>query len=194
MVRAGIVDFVSPGTVREGDNTGRMKNSAYDKALKLIARRDHFRGELVEKLRRKGFVDADIELAMERLQELDLLDDEALAQRFVEYRSVDRGWGPRRLTNELRRRGVDSHLAERVSSLDDELHRRALETAVRKVEVRAKQGWWRLPERRARLVSSLIGRGFSTDVAYGAIARLASERESSDHEIHDQPGDPGRLS
>ena len=171
-----------------------MKNPAYDKALKLIARRDHFRAELVEKLRRKGFEDDNIDQALERLDELDLLDDEGLAKSFVEYRSVDRGWGPHRLANELRRRGVDGHLAERVSQLDDESHDRALETAVRRVEVRAKRGWWRLPERRARLVSSLIARGFTTDVAYGAIIRLATERESSDDEIHDQPGDPGRLS
>ena len=171
-----------------------MKNPAYDKALKLIARRDHFRVELAEKLRHKGFDDDDIEQALERLAELDLLDDARLAGRFVEFRSVDRGWGERRLVNELRKRGVDGHLAERVSRLDGELHDRALETALRRVEVRAKPGWWRLPERRARLVSSLIARGFTTDVAYGAIARLATERESSDHEIHDQPGDPGRLS
>ena len=171
-----------------------MKNSAYDKALKLIARRDHFRAELVEKLRRKGFDDADISKALERLDELDLLDDERLAERFFEFRSVDRGWGSRRLTMELRRRGVDGHLAERVSRLDDDLHDRALETAVRRVEVHAKHGWWRLPERRARLISSLIARGFAADVAHGAISRLANERESSDDEIHDQSGDPGRFS
>ncbi len=171
-----------------------MKNPAYDKALKLIARRDHFRAELVEKLRRKGFDDDDIERAVDRLVELDLLDDERLAGRFVEFRAVDRGWGERRLANELRKRGVDGDLAERVSRLGDELHDHALKTALRRVEVRAKPGWWRLPERRARLVSSLIARGFSTDVAYGAVARLATERESSEYEVHDQPGDPGRLS
>ncbi len=44
-----------------------MKNPAYDKALKLIARRDHFRAELVEKLRRKGFDGDDIEQALDRL-------------------------------------------------------------------------------------------------------------------------------
>ncbi len=171
-----------------------MKNPAFDKALKLLARRDHFRAELVEKLRRKGFESDDIERALERLAEIGLLDDEALAERFVEFRSVDRGWGPRRLVLELRRRGVDGDLAERVSILGEELHGRALETAVRKVEVRAKPGWWRLPERRARLVSSLIACGFTADIAYRAVTRLATERESSDHEIDDQLGDPGRLS
>ena len=171
-----------------------MDNPAYDKALKLIARRDHFRAELAEKLRRKGFEDSDIDGALERLDQLRLIDDEDLASRFVEFRSVDRGWGPRRLTAELRRRGVDRDLAERVSRIDDELHDRALETAVRRVVARARDGWWRLPEGRARLVKSLIGRGFATDAAYAAITRLAAERENIEHESDDQPGDPGRLS
>jgi len=171
-----------------------VKNPAYDRALKLLTRRDHFRAELVEKLRRKGFEADDIDRAVERLDELRLLDDAALAGRFVEFRSVDRGWGPIRLTTELRRRGVDPDLAESAARIGGELHDRALETALRKVEVRARSGWWRLPEGRARLVKSLIARGFTTDVAYRAVGRLADERESSDHGIHDQLGDPGRVS
>lgn len=171
-----------------------MKNPAYDKALKLISRRDHFRAELVEKLRRKGFDETEIDSAVKRLDELGLVNDEALAERFVEFRSVDRGWGPRRLRLELRKRGVDDAVADRASDLEAELHDRALETALRRVLVRAKDGWWALPEGRARLVKSLIGRGFSADVAFAAVARLASERESTDHETNDQPGDPGRFS
>jgi regulatory protein len=171
-----------------------LDHPAYDTALKLLARRDHFRAELREKLCRKDFERAEIETALERLDELGLLDDEALAVRFVEFRSVDRGWGPRRLVAELRRRGVDAGLADRVAVIDDETHDRALATAVRRVERRAKQGWWRLPERRARLVQSLVGRGFSTDTAHRAIAELAAERETTDHETDDQPGDPGRFS
>ena len=84
--------------------------------------------------------------------------------------------------------GLDREKAQRL--YDSE--RRAL-AAVRRVLVRAKDGWWRLPERRARLVKSLIARGFTTDVAFGAIGRAADERERSDDEIHDQPGDSGRF-
>jgi regulatory protein len=171
-----------------------MKNPAYDKALKLIARRDHFSAELVAKLRRKGYGIDNIDDALARLTELDLLDDGRLARRFVEFRSVDRGWGPLRLVAELRRRGVGRELAEQASQLDDELHERALATALRRVEAQSRHGWWRVPDGRARLIKSLIARGFTTDVACRAIGRLADARESSDDEIDDQPGHPGRLS
>jgi len=171
-----------------------VDNPAYDKALKLLGRRDHFRAELAKKLRDKGFEDDDIEQALERLVELDLVDDRRLAGRFAELRAVDRGWGPRRVEIELRRRGVERHLAERASRLEDEILDRALETALRRVAARAREGWWRLPEGRVRLIKSLIGRGFATDVASAAITQLAADKGSSDHEIDDQSGDPGRLS
>jgi regulatory protein len=171
-----------------------MTNPAYDKALKLLARRDHFRAELADKLRTRGFDADDVEAALDRLAGLGLLDDERLARRFAELRAVDRGWGPRRLELELRARGVDRDLAERAARLDDELRRRALAVASRKVAARARDSWWRLPERRARLISSLIGRGFDTDEAMAAVGRLAAELENNSHESDDQLGDPGHLS
>ncbi len=171
-----------------------MGNPAYDKALQLLARRDHFRVELEEKLRRKGFGDDEIASAVGRLDELGLLDDEALARRFVEFRAADRGWGPRRLVAELERRGVGHDLAVGAARIDDELNERALAVALRRASVLAKPGWWRLPERRARLISSLIGRGFAADAARAAVDRLAAERETAENEAPDQPGDPGRLS
>jgi regulatory protein len=170
-----------------------MGNPAYDKALKLLARRDHFRAELAEKLRTRGFSEDDIEAALDRLAGLGLVDDQRLAGRFAELRAVDRGWGPRRLELELRKRGVDRHLAERAAHLRDELHRRALATAVRKVAARAPDGWWRLFQRRERLISSLTGRGFDVDEAIAAVGALAAELESDAHETHDELGDPGQL-
>jgi regulatory protein len=171
-----------------------MTNPTYDTALKLLARRDHFRAELADKLRTRGHSEDDVEAVLDRLADLGLLDDERLASRFAELRAVDRGWGPRRLELELRKRGVDRHLAERAARLDDGLHRRALETAVRRVAAHARDGWWRLSERRGRLISSVIGRGFDADEAVAAVSRLATDLESSTDEDHDQLGDPGHLS
>jgi regulatory protein len=171
-----------------------LDNPAYDKALKFLARRDHFRAELAEKLHRKGFEAGDVNEAIDRLVELDVINDERLASRFAELRSVSSGWGPARLVMELRKRGVDRPLAERASRLEPGLHDRALATAVRRVAARAKPGWWRVSERCVRLVSSLIGRGFEADVAHAAVRELAAEMENSTDETHDQLGDPGHLS
>ena len=163
----------------------RVKKSAYQTALDLLSRRDHFRRELVEKLRKRDLPADEIEDSIARCEELDLLNDERVAHRFVEVRAADRGWGPHRLAAELRQRGLPADDADRLSDLSEELAADAMRTALRKIEVRAPTGWWRDGQRRARMVSSLITRGFEAEVAIAAIDDLAASRETN-HALDDQ--------
>ena len=171
-----------------------MANPAYSAALRMLGRRDHFRVELQNKLLRKGFGEAEIRSAVDRCSELGLLDDSNLARRFVELRAATRGWGPRRLELELAKRGVDRTLAAEASRLDSASLGEALATALRRTELRSREGWWRLPERRARMVSSLIARGFEAADAIAAVSELATTRERENHASDDQQGDPIGLS
>jgi regulatory protein len=164
----------------------RRNRSAYQTALDLLSRRDHFRRELAEKLRTRDFPANEIEDAVARCRELDLLNDERVAQRFVEVRAADRGWGPHRLAAELRHRGLSSDDADRLSELSEELAVSAMRTALRKLEVRAPAEWWRDGQRRARMVSSLITRGFEAEVAIAAVDVLAASRENQKHALDDQ--------
>ncbi|MFV2071975.1 MAG: regulatory protein RecX [Thermoanaerobaculales bacterium] len=170
------------------------ERSAYQKALDLLSRRDHFRRELEIKLQRKGYSGSEIEGALDRCRELRLLDDEKVAERFVEVRATSRGWGPRRIAAELERRGVEPALAERMAKLSPDMVESALSTARRRLEVRMPDGWWRDGQRRARMVSSLIGRGFAADHAIAAVAAYAADREREDHAPDEQPPDPIDLS
>jgi len=163
----------------------KKKRSAYQTALDLLSRRDHFRRELVEKLRTRDFPAGEIEDAIARCEELDLLNDERIAERFVEVRAADRGWGPHRLAAELRQRGMTADDADRLSDLPEELAGDAMRTALRKIEVRAPAGWWRDGQRRARMVSSLITRGFEAEIAIAAVDDLAASREIN-HALDDQ--------
>jgi regulatory protein len=163
-----------------------MADEAYAAALKMLSRRDYFLGELSDRLGRKGFQSGEIERALERCRELGLLDDDRLAYRFVELRAATRGWGPRRLEAELRHRGVGEELASAASRIDPETLAEALQTALRRAEIRAPEGWWRLPERRARMISSLIARGFEATDAISAVDKLTAVREKTDHALDDQ--------
>jgi regulatory protein len=163
-----------------------VADSAYQAALKILSRRDYFRDELAERLARKGFQPEEIEGALDRCSEIDLLDDDRVARRFVELRAATRGWGPRRLEAELRKRGVGEELASTASRIDPETVAEALQTALRRAELRAQEGWWRLPERRARMVSSLIARGFEASDAISAVDELVAVRERTDRLPGDQ--------
>jgi len=167
-----------------------MSDGAYQAALRTLARRGHFRVELEGKLRQRGFASAEVDAALARCAALGLIDDGGLARRFAEVRATENGWGPRRIEAELRRRGVDRGTAGEASRLDRGRLRAALTTALRRAELRAPAGWWRLPERRARMVSSLLARGFEADDAIAAVSELAASRENDDHALDDQSGDP----
>jgi regulatory protein len=163
-----------------------LSDSAYQAALKILSRRDYFRRELRERLAQKGFENGEIDDAIGRCADNGLVDDERLARRFVELRAVSKGWGSRRLEAELKRRGVDDALASAASRISDEDLRRALESALRRAEVHAPGGWWRLGDRRARMISSLIARGFEASDAIDAVDRLADFREKQHDAIDDQ--------
>jgi regulatory protein len=164
----------------------KRERSTYQIALDLLSRRDHFRRELVEKLQNRNRPAGEIEEAVTRCEELDLINDERVAERFVEVRSRDRGWGPHRLAAELRQRGIAAGDAERIAYLSEKMAADAMRTALRKIEVRAPAGWWRDGQRRARMVSSLITRGFEAEVAIAAVDDLAASRENHKHALDDQ--------
>jgi regulatory protein len=171
-----------------------MSNPAFQAALRLLSHRDYFRQELVARLRRKRFADDLIEQAVARCIELGYLDDMRLTERFVELRAVGRGWGPLRLVAELKRRGVKHETAVAAVGRRGELFAEALQVALRRAEQRAVKGWWALHERQARMISSLIGRGFEADDAIQAVRELAALRENEHDGSENESGDPVSIS
>ncbi len=74
-------------------------------AARLVGRRPMSRRELLQKLGEKGVREGDRESAADWLEELGALDDGSYARTVVWYYS-QRGYGPKRLEQELFRRGV----------------------------------------------------------------------------------------
>lgn len=81
-------------------------------AVRAIEQRPRSIAELRDRLRRKGFEAEAIEQALERLQQLELLDDRDFARRWIENRQIFRPRGPAALRNELRRKGIDAALID----------------------------------------------------------------------------------
>ena len=90
--------------------------SAYDQAVKLLARRTHFRRELEQKLVQRRYPSDEIEEALDRLESRRYLDDEDASRQFVEGRLASGGYGRARLAAELAARGVDCAVARRCST------------------------------------------------------------------------------
>ena len=89
----------------------------YDRALRLLAAR----GRSIRELRRRLSIAKEpehhITAAIEKLQSMGLLDDAEYARQLARSQMVGRGYAPRRLQQELARRGVARDVADRAIDL-----------------------------------------------------------------------------
>ncbi|MBF6647296.1 regulatory protein RecX [Methylobacter sp. BlB1] len=74
--------------------------------LRLLARRDHSRKELLNKLTGRGFDREDVSAVIDELVQQGWQDDQRYAQNYARYR-MQKGYGPVRIEYELRQNGVD---------------------------------------------------------------------------------------
>jgi len=129
-----------------------------ERALRLLARREHSRAELVRKLKAHAQPADDLEALLDDLARRKLLSDE----RYAESRAhvLSRKFGAARIAHELRAKGVNDELAEQA------------EKTARATEVERAQTVWRRKfpagpktrEERAKQMRFLQSRGFSFDV------------------------------
>ena len=92
---------------------------AYSKGLDLLFRRPHGTKELIKKLCEKGHEKESAEKACDRLLELGLLNDEEFAGILANELYERKGYGVKRIKQELAFRGIDREIAENaIESLD----------------------------------------------------------------------------
>lgn len=92
----------------------RPTETAYHKALDLLARRDHFRAEIRAKLVARRFPEGEIEAALDRLEGEGYVDDRRTARQLADSRLNGEPLGRRRLAADLVRRGVASDIVAQV--------------------------------------------------------------------------------
>jgi regulatory protein len=136
----------------------RRESTLRERALRLLARREHSRAELARKLRVHAQPDDDFEALLDDLSRRKFLSDE----RYTEIRThvLSRKFGAARIAQELREKGVSEELAAA-----------ALKSAQATDVKRAREIWRKkfsiapgTREERARQMRFLQARGFSFDV------------------------------
>jgi regulatory protein len=83
--------------------------NALDHALRLLTRREHSAKELNDKLKRKGFGQSEIIEALDSCQQRKLQSDERFVTEYIRSR-VRQGYGPLKIAQELKSKGVDNML------------------------------------------------------------------------------------
>lgn len=100
---------------------------AYSKGLDFLSRRPYGKKELIRKLCEKGHERETAEKACERLEELELLNDEEYARILSEELFERKGYGKKRINQELIYRGIDREIAQNaVDALDNDAVKRII--------------------------------------------------------------------
>ena len=132
---------------------------AMNRALHFLGYRARSRREVRDRLRRYGYGPETVEGVVGRLVELGYLDDKEFARTAT--REKARRYGPRRVSADLRRSGVDAELAQNV--VDEEFAGRSeLEEARSAAARRYNRGGSDAEAR--RVYGFLVRRGYSSDV------------------------------
>lgn len=130
----------------------------YNKAVGLLARREHSQRELKQKLKQRGAAANDIETVLTNLLDRGYQSDARFAASYVRSR-VQSGYGPRRIQGEMAQRGISSALVAQVLDQDEEFWQKQL------MEVWQRRFHGKLPKNQqeyGRQVRFLLQRGFAT--------------------------------
>lgn len=155
---------------------------AYDKAFRAatrrLARRAMSRGMLVRKLKQAEHAPAVIEQVMQRLEELELIDDEAFGKALIRETTLSKAAGPRLLSQKLYAKGLDRQLIDRLvteaTEDDDQQAEGAIAFAKKKVRVMDRLD---MAAKRRRLYGQLARRGFTPDTIRTAMSKALDEDE-----------------
>lgn len=142
------------------------QRSAHDKALALLARREHSRRELATRLERDGYAADEIDAALASLIESNYQSDRRFAEMMVRSR-IRQGYGPQRLRVELRTHDIlDTLIGELLAEAEADWLTQAREQLQRRYGDATPRDY----RERAKQMQFLVRRGFDT-----ATARAATE-------------------
>lgn len=100
--------------------------------MRLLGSREHSRAELARKLRARGHAPWAVDEALDVLVEQSLLSDDRMAEVYVDERQ-GKGFGPLRIRQELRQRGVaDALIESHLSQSSEQWLQRMAEVAKKK--------------------------------------------------------------
>lgn len=156
---------ISDEQLRECIQDSDMKRCK-DKAMWLISYRDHSRRELIDKLK-KDYREESCERAVERLEELGLVDDGRFARRYAADLINLRHLSERGVRQKLYEKGIDRELIDEVLSETEIDEKEQIRTVIEKKYARTLSD----EKGRRRAFNALTRMGFG----YASIKSVLSE-------------------
>ena len=152
----------------------------YDYAVRSLARGSLTVSELRLRLARRAARESSVKEVIERLRSVGYIDDARLAESYAFFRREYEGFGRHRVLRDLRKRGVDSELAQQTVS---STYADADEATLIRQQLKRKigDGYQEKPiEDRKKLLSlyrALVRAGFSSDKIVEALQQISPDSD-----------------
>lgn len=148
---------------------------AKSRALWYLSRSDHSKKALTDKLIKGGFSKESVDLAMMRMEELGLINDETLAIRLNEYFSSQK-MSKKEIYHKLILKGIERELAKDIVFCDDESESEKIKELL-KTKYSSKLD---SEENIKKVYASLVRKGFSFSDIKEALKIYSEELENSE--------------
>ena len=132
---------------------------AQEKALYLLEYRNYSKRELTEKIARTAASREAAQAAAGRMEELGLIDDRRFGEDYARELFSRKGYGARRVAQELRRRGIGQELIQELLAEYEDPERAG--EAIRRVLEKKYPGWREDEKVRRRAFAALQRLGYS---------------------------------
>ena len=150
--------------------------AARERCLTLLSYKSYTRGMLLDRLRREHTEERAALAAVERMEELGLLDDEDYALRCSRDLVRLKGYGPVRVRQELARRRVSRAIIDRaLEQFSPEEFQENLQAHLGKKYARDLAS----PKGKARALNAALRLGYSYEEARAAVSRLTEGEDFS---------------
>lgn len=145
----------------------------YEAALTILDQADHSMGDLCARLERRGYVQPAAQAAVERLQEMHIIDDARYADRIAQAQ-MGKAVGAYAVRRKLRAKRLSEETIEAaMEGFDDAQQEAACRAAAEKLF--RKYGALPAREGRAKLSQALARRGFGWDAIRSVVDALFSD-------------------
>lgn len=173
--------YLYPGkelTQQEIDKLNKITSSKklYEYALNLLSRNHYSEWKMREKLYAKGGDKPDVDYVISKLKELDLLNDKAFIEDYLRY-GEEKLWGKNKIKQELLNKGVFASEIEKINFPISVEKSKAINLIP---SLENKYNKYSYQQKKNHIYSSLLSRGFDSDVANYALSKVSSKNEKDE--------------
>ncbi len=148
-----------------------------DYFIRLLARRDHSRQELVQKAVKKGYSPTDFDRVLDELEEKKYIRNDVFAQKFAHDKFHFNHWGKQKIKMDLHRKGIKaSDIEQALEALSEDEISEKMEYLVQKSKPRFLRA--EKTKRRKKIFDFLIRKGYDSALVMKELPSLLNKLES----------------